>query len=212
MPSAEQIDAVTVDAFGTLVELGEPYDRLGDALAERGVERRRADVARAFGAEVAYYLPRAHEGRDADTLWRLRRDCACVFLSELGAGLDPVEFAPAFVGALEFRVLPGAAGALERLRTAGLTLACVGNWDVSLPEHLEGVGLAGFFAAVISSADAGAPKPDPRPFRLALARVGVEAGRALHVGDSNADRDGALAAGLAFEPAPLATLPARLGL
>jgi FMN phosphatase YigB (HAD superfamily) len=49
-------------------------------------------------------------------------------------------------------------------------------------------------------------------FRLALERLGVSAGRALHVGDGDADRDGAAAAGLAFEPAPLATLPERLGL
>ena len=212
MPFAERVDAVTVDAFGTLVELREPYDRLRDALAERGVERSREDVARAFAAEVAYYLPRAHEGRDADSLRRLRRECAGVFLGELGTDLDPVEFAPAFVGALEFRMLPGAGNALRRLRAAGLTLACVGNWDVSLPQHLESVGLARFFAALVSSADAGAPKPDPRPFRLALTRLGVEPGRALHVGDSETDRDGALDAGLAFEPAPLATLPARLGL
>jgi HAD superfamily hydrolase (TIGR01509 family) len=212
MPSAEQLDAITVDAFGTLVELAEPYERLGSALAERGVEPSRKEVARAFAAEVAYYLPRAHEGHDPDTLRRLRRDCAAVFLGELGAGLDPMEFAPAFVAALEFHVLPGAEGVLERLRAAGLTLACVGNWDVSLPQHLEGIGLTKFFAAVVSSADAGAPKPAPRPFQLALASVGVEPDRALHVGDSDADRDGALAAGLAFEPAPLATLPARLGL
>jgi FMN phosphatase YigB (HAD superfamily) len=212
MPSAEHLDAVTIDAFGTLVELDEPCERLGLALAERGVERSREDVARAFGAEVSYYVPRAHEGRDTESLQRLRRDCAGVFLGDLGADLDPAEFAPAFVGALRFNILRDVPSALTRLRATGLTLVCVGNWDVSLPEHLDGAGLAGFFTAVVTSAEAGAPKPDPRPFLLALARVQVEPGRALHVGDSDADRDGALAAGLAFEPAPLATLPARLGL
>lgn len=212
MPSAEQLDAVTVDAFGTVVELGEPYDRLGQALAERGVERSREEVARAFAAEVAHYLPRAHEGRDAESLGRLRRQCAGVFLAEAGASLDPSEFAPAFVDALEFHLLPGAEDALGRLRAAGLVLVCVGNWDVSLADYLRRVGLSHFFAAVVSSAEAGAPKPDPRPFELALSRVGVGPERALHVGDSDADRDGARAAGLAFEPVPLATLPARLGL
>ena len=211
MRSAD-IDAVTVDAFGTLVELGEPYDRLREALAERGVARDRADVARAFAAEVAYYLPHAHEGRDSDSLGQLRRDCAAVFLRTLDANIDPAEFAPAFVASLEFRPLPGAVSALERLRAAGLTLACVANWDVSLPHHLAGAGLSGFFAAFVTSAEAGAPKPDPGPFDLALNRVGIEPERALHIGDSDADRDGAHAAGLAFEPAPLATLPARLAL
>jgi putative hydrolase of the HAD superfamily len=212
MPSAEVLDAVTVDAFGTLVELREPYDRLGAALAERGVERNRQAVKRAFATEAAYYLPRSHEGRDAETLARLRCDCAAVFLDALEARLDPVEFAPAYVASLEFKALPGVEPALERLRAAGLTLACVSNWDVSLPDHLAVAGLTRFFAAVVSSADAGAPKPDPRPFELALNRVGVEAKRALHIGDSEADRIGAGAAGLGFKPAPLATLPARLGL
>ena len=212
MPSAEGLDAVTVDAFGTLVELREPYDRLGAALAERGVERNRHEVAAAFAAEVEYYLPRAHEGRDGKSLAQLRRDCAAVFLSGAAADLDPVEFAPAFVRALEFNLLPGVEAALERLRAAGLILACVGNWDMSLSDYLSAIGLAPYFATVVSSAEAGAPKPDPRPFDLVLRRIGVTPERALHVGDSDADRDGARRAGLAFEPAPLATLPARLGL
>ena len=212
MPSAERLDAITVDAFGTLVELGEPYERLRTALAERGVERDRETVAKAFAAEVAYYLPRAHEGSDAESLAHLRRDCAAVFLDAAGVSLDPDEFAAAYVASLGFRPLPGSESALERLQAAGLVLACVSNWDVSLPDQLAGIGLARLFAAVVSSAEAGAPKPDPRPFELALAKVGVEPGRALHVGDSDADRDGAAEAGLAFEPAPLATLPARLGL
>jgi HAD superfamily hydrolase (TIGR01509 family) len=212
MPSAERLDAITVDAFGTLVELGEPYERLRAALAERGVEREREAVAKAFAAELAYYLPRAHAGHDLESLARLRRDCAAVFLDAAGVTLDPDEFAPAYVASLEFRPLPGSEPALERLQAAGLVLACVSNWDISLANQLAGVGLARYFSAVVSSAEAGAPKPDPRPFDLALAKVRVEPGRALHIGDSDADRDGAGAAGLAFEPVPLVTLPARLGL
>jgi putative hydrolase of the HAD superfamily len=119
---------------------------------------------------------------------------------------------PAYVQALEFRPLPGAVAALTRLRSAGLALACVSNWDVSLHEHVADLGLTHLFVTVVTSAEAGAPKPDARPFHLALEHVGIGPGRALHIGDSDADRSGAQAAGLAFEPAPLATLPARVGL
>ena len=56
----------------------------------------------------------------------------------------------------------------------------------------------------MTSAEAGAPKPDPAIFRLALARLEVEPARALHVGDSHADAEGARAAGMRFRPAPLA--------
>ena len=49
-------------------------------------------------------------------------------------------------------------------------------------------------------------------FERALAELGVPASRALHIGDEDVDRLGAGAAGLAFAPPPLATLPERLGL
>ena len=209
---AAELDAVTIDAFGTLLELVDPAPALAGALRERGLERDPESIARAFTAEVAYYIPRSHEGRDAESLAALRRECASVFLAELGVELEPGEFAPAFVGALEFRVADGALSALDALRSAGFVLACVANWDVSLGERLGAAGLADRFALILSSAEAGAEKPDPRIFELALARLGTKPARTVHVGDGEADRQGARAAGLAFEPVPLATLPERLGL
>lgn len=212
MPSASALDAVTLDAMGTLVELDDPAPRLGAALAERGVERELDAVGAAFRAEVAYYIPRTVEGSDAEGLADLQRRCAAVFLEHAGADLDPEEFAPAFLESIVFRPLPGVEAALARLARAGLALACVSNWDVSLARQLERAGLAPVFAAVVSSAAAGAAKPDPRPLALALERLGVEPARALHCGDGDSDREGAAAAGLAFEPVPVATLPERLGL
>lgn len=212
MPSASQLDAVTVDAMGTLVELDAPADRLRAELAAAGVDRPRDEVAAAFVAEVEYYLPRTLEGRDEASLADLRRRCTEVFLEHARADLDPEKFAPRFVAGIVFRPLDGAAAALRRLRRAGLALACVSNWDASLGPQLERAGLGGLFDDVVSSAEAGAAKPDPAVFATALGRLGVPAARSLHVGDAEGDRDGAAAAGLAFEPVPLATLPERLGL
>lgn len=215
MPSqktASELDAVTVDANGTAVELDDPTDRLRGALAGRGIERERDEVAAAFRAEVAYYLPRTLEGTDEASLTDLLRRCTGVFLEHARADLDPGSFAPAFAESIVFRPLPGAAEALGRLRAAGLALACISNWDVSLASQLERASLARYFTTVVSSAEAGAAKPEPGVFRVALERLAVEPGRALHIGDSDADRIGAAAAGLAFEPVPLATLPERLGL
>ena len=212
MPSAEPLRAATGDALGTFVELVDPSDRLRAARAARVLLRERDEVARAFAAEVAYYVPRSHEGSDADRLHALRVECARVFLAEARADGDPVEFVPAFVGSFEFRPVPGAVPALHALRRAGLALACVSNWDMSLADLIEPLGLGGLLETVLVSADVGRPKPDPAIFGVALERLGVDAAHALHVGDSPADRDGALAAGMRFEPAPLATLPARLGL
>jgi HAD superfamily hydrolase (TIGR01509 family) len=198
------IDAVTLDAFGTLVGLRDPAPALGRALRERGVERRPDEIEAAFAEEAVYYVPRSHQGRDETTLVRLRADCAGVFLAALGADLAADEFAPAYVAALEFEPLPGVPEALERLAAHGLALAVVANWDVSLAEHLHALGLDRRLTAVVTSAEAGAPKPDPRIFELALERLGVPPERALHVGDSPADEEGARATGMRFAPAPLA--------
>jgi len=210
--SAAGIDAVTIDAFGTLVELENPVGRLRAALAERGVEQDERSVAAAFASEVEYYLIHKGEGRDAATLVDLRKRCAGVFLAGVAPELGAEEFAPAFVGALIFRPLEGVVSALRRLRRAGLELACVTNWDIGIGEQLEKAGLAPFLSAVVSSAETGAEKPDPRVFAEALSRLGVQAGRAVHTGDDEADQAGALAAEVGFEPPPLATLPERLGL
>jgi putative hydrolase of the HAD superfamily len=212
MPSASDLDAVTVDAMGTLVELHEPVERLARALQGRGVERSREHVAEAFRKEVDYYLLHKLSATDSTSLAALRRECARVFLEAADADLDPAEFSPAFVEAMVFRPLDGAVAALERLRAAGLSLACVSDWDIGLREQLAKVGLDHLFDVVLTSAEAGAPKPEPALFREALSRLRVEPGRAVHVGDGDTDRDGAGAAGLAFEPVPLATVPERLGL
>ena len=204
------VEAVTIDAFGTLVALRDPVPALRHALADRGVARSEDEVRAAFREEVSYYVERSHEGRDEPTLALLRRDCAAVFLAAAGAGLDPDEFAPAFVGALEFETLPGAAEACRSLAVRGLRLAVVSNWDAGLREHLHRLGLTGVVDAVVTSAEAGAPKPAPQIFELALERLRAPAGRTVHVGDSEADADGAHAAGLRFEPAPLPAAAARI--
>ncbi|HVN62855.1 MAG TPA: HAD-IA family hydrolase [Gaiellaceae bacterium] len=195
------LDAVTIDAYGTLVELVDPVPALQAALAKRGVERDADRVRTAFRAEVAYYRPRSVEGRDAESLAALRRDCASVFLREAGAELDPAGFTEAFVDALVFRPVEGALAAVERFAAQGLALAVVSNWDVGLREKLG--ALASRFACVVTSAEVGAAKPDPAVFLAALARLGVEPARALHIGDEQDDEDGARAAGMRFRWAPL---------
>lgn len=198
--------------MGTIVELDDPAPHLQRSLAERGIERGIDEVAAAFRAEVAYYLPRTLEGHDERSLADLGRRCTGVFLEHVAPELDPAEFAPAFLASIVFEPIPGVAEGLVRLRRAGLALACVSNWDVSLGAHLERAGLAASFDAIVSSAEAGAAKPEAAVFHVALARLGIPPERALHVGDGPSDEEGAAAAGMAFEPVPVATLPERLGL
>jgi FMN phosphatase YigB (HAD superfamily) len=206
-----EIEAVTIDAYGTLVTLRDPVPVLRAELGRRDIECSAADVQRAFEVEVAFYVARSHEGRDEATLALLRRDCARVFLEAVPAELDPGEFASAFVSSLTFAELPGARAACRTLAAAGLRLAVVSNWDVGLRDQLGCLRLDTVVDTVVTSAEAGAPKPAPVVFELALARLGVDdPARAVHVGDAAADAEGAHAAGLHFEPAPLADAVRRI--
>jgi HAD superfamily hydrolase (TIGR01509 family) len=196
---AVDLDAVTLDAHGTLVTLEDPVPALLNVLAERGVERAPATVLAGFRTEVAHYAPRASEGHDEVSLARLQQECAAVFLDAIEAGLDPEEFAPAYVGALHFEVLPGVFESLDRLRALGLELAVVANWDLSLQRLLEEVGLARYFRAVVHAAR----KPAPDGLLRALADLQVAPARALHIGDDSADQEAAAAAGMWFAHTPV---------
>jgi putative hydrolase of the HAD superfamily len=200
-----ELDAVTVDGMGTLVTVVDPVPSLDRALRERGVERGPDALRRAFAAEVAYYRPRAASGRDETSLAALRLECARVFLEAAEADVEAGSFVDAFLGSIVLEPLPGALETLAGLRARGLGLAVVSNWDVGLAEQLERIGAASLFGTIVTTAEAGAGKSDPAVFRLALERLGVEPGRALHVGDEPEDEAGALAAGMRFAPAPLAT-------
>ena len=203
---AAELDAVTLDAHGTLVKLADPVPALLNVLAERGVERTPETVLAGFEREAAHYAPRAGEGHDEQGLARLQRECAGVFLDAVEAELDPEEFAPAYVGALHFEVLPGVPGSLDRLRALGLELAVVANWDLSLRRLLDEVGLARYFAVVVHAAR----KPAPEGLLRALAELQIDPARALHVGDDDADREAAAAAGMWFARTPLSEAVATI--
>ncbi len=86
---------------------------------------------------------------------------------------------------------------LATLRARGLKLGIISNWDGRLATLLGGLGIADFVEDVISSAEVGLRKPDPRIFELACERIGVSPSQAAHVGDHHyADILGAEAAGM----------------
>jgi len=80
---------------------------------------------------------------------------------------------------------PDAPRVVDGLKRAGLLVAVISNTeDGRLQDSLEAAGLAGLFGLLIDSQLVGCRKPDASIFRLALERLGVEAGEAAFVGDS----------------------------
>jgi putative hydrolase of the HAD superfamily len=171
--------AVLLDALGTLVELEPPWTHLAAALAIDPDEH----LVGAVRAEMAYYRDHSDEGRDAASLADLRARCASVLSRKLGREV-PVQ---TMMDAIRFRAFPDAAPALAELRGLGLRLVCVSNWDASLPDVLARCGLDGGLDGVVTSAGAGARKPDPAIFAPALELARCSAAEAVYVGDTPAE-------------------------
>jgi HAD superfamily hydrolase (TIGR01509 family) len=194
--------AVLLDGMGTLLALEPPHERLRTALRETaGVQVSGRAAKDAFRAEIDYYLAHHLEGRDEESLDRLRTACAAVLQESLGdaaAGIDPAVVKRAMLDAIQFDAFADAAPALHALRAGGLRLVVASNWDCSLPNGLAQAGLLHLVDDVVSSAGVGAAKPDARVFEAALQAAGCGPGDAIHVGDSlENDVAGATAAGIA---------------
>jgi phosphoglycolate phosphatase len=85
---------------------------------------------------------------------------------------------------------------LELKRRYKLGLAT--NRSATVPALVEHLGLGDIFDAIASALDKVPPKPAPDILRLCLERAGVEAARAVYVGDSRIDREAAERAGVHF--------------
>jgi putative hydrolase of the HAD superfamily len=185
-----KVKAVFLDALGTLVELEPPWVGLRAALGGRVSDQQLVPAVR---AEMAYYKAHSHEGRDPESLADLRARCAEVLSRELGTEVS----AETLVDSIRFDPYPDAVPVLKTLRSRGLKLVCVSNWDCSLGTVLDRCGLAEHLDGAVSSAEAGARKPDPAIFEPALALADCAVSEAVHVGDTREeDVDAAQAAGI----------------
>lgn len=196
------IKAVSLDAFGTILELMPPAPALVEELRIGwGLEVSEAEAGQALAAEISYYRAHHLDGRDEESLADLRLRCAAVLRENLPAKvrgrLDAAGILPAMMRSLRFRPYPDVPEALERFRDDGLPVVVVSNWDVSLTEVLERCDLSPYVDHVVSSAAVGAAKPDPEPFERGLELLGLEPAAVVHVGDEpRLDVAGATAVGM----------------
>ena len=103
---------------------------------------------------------------------------------------------------------PGAEAALQTLKAQGISLGLCTNKPQALTETvLDGLGLSGYFAAILGGDATPNPKPHPGHLREALAKMDVSAGDAAYVGDSEIDAEAAERAGIFFCPGRLRLRP-----
>jgi len=96
------------------------------------------------------------------------------------------EFADVFRTSIVRRhnaIFPDVLPTLRALRGHGLRLGVVSNWDLTLEQHCNELGLAPYLDTIVGSVSVGYEKPDPRIFEIALARLAVRADQAMHIGD-----------------------------
>jgi len=83
---------------------------------------------------------------------------------------------------------PGVVRLLERLKSEGFGLGvCTNKLEGLSVQLLDALDLSRHFGSVVGPDTLGVAKPDPRPFREAVSRLGLVAPRAIMVGDSETD-------------------------
>jgi len=191
-PSLIGARACVFDAGGTLIHPDWPRlarlaaDVAGRELGADEMRRAMGEVLKDVGSEIQKNAAPSPE--ETKPHWVLRRVFAALGLD--GAACDCV--AGRLDAAHGERHLwcgpdPDAPRVLEELRREGLRLAVISNTeDGRIGDALEAAGLAGRFELLVDSHLVGCRKPDASIFRLALGRLGVEAGEAAFVGDSYA--------------------------
>lgn len=198
-------NGLLLDAMGTLIELRRS---VGDSYAlvaqEHGITVDAKAIDAVFGRVLDQAPALAFTALDAEALLAAEQQWWGDRIGETFAALEAPEPSQELRLALfdhfaqgdQWQVYPDVVQQLRGWREAGLKLAVVSNFDRRLHGLLEQLELSDLLDAVVVSSEAGAAKPDPRPFELALNALELPAAEVWHVGDSPEDLAGARAAGL----------------
>jgi 2-haloacid dehalogenase len=179
---------VLFDLNGTLVDPSVMAQPLGDSGADEELVQAALDdaISQAMVATLTGQTTPFIDMIEAAMRRRLRlggRD-------EAGAGeaLELMGTMPAYLEA---------PGALERLRGEGIRLGVLSQSAAAAGDSvLRFAGLRDRIEHVMSAQDAGAYKPDPRPYRMALERIGAPADDVVFVATHWWDVAGAKRAGM----------------
>jgi len=161
--------ALVFDAYGTLFDVHAP------ARAARGALGERADAVSGLWRtkQLEYTWLRSLMGRHAD-FWQVTREA--LEFAMAAHGLDDPELRERLLGAyLELDCYPEVPGVLATLKRAGRRTAILSNGS---PEMLRTAvaasDLGPLLDCVLSAEEVQVFKPDPRVYRLASEKLGIE--------------------------------------
>jgi putative hydrolase of the HAD superfamily len=197
--------AVFFDAGETLVH---PHPTFPDLFATILEREGHAVSAETIRDRIHVVSDRFRAAAEQNELWttspdksrRFWHEVYEIFLRDIGIadgdGLVDRVYAE-FTDLANYALFDDVVPVLDRLRDAGLTLGVVSNFEEWLERLLDRLGVRGHFDVRVISGIEGLEKPDPRIFRLAMERAGVEPARSVYVGDNpELDVDPALAVGM----------------
>jgi putative hydrolase of the HAD superfamily len=183
-----QTRLVIFDAFNTLVR---PVPGLENtfvtALGNAGIDATPAVMARLQSASAGLEHREWSRSRadyvdwTAATLRKLTPSTIAAAAPRIIPALEQWHQAP-------MQMFPDVAGCIPALRERGIAIAICSNWGWDLPEDLAQAQVSDWIDVVVSSAAAGWRKPNSAIYRTVLDVAGVEADRAVFVGD-NIDAD-----------------------
>lgn len=193
------------DAAGTLFHLPQGVGfHYREVLSRYGVEREETALEGAFRQVWQEMEPPARSSgprADDDRGWwrevveRVLERCG-VAPGEVDRRLFFDELYAEFVRPAVWRLYPEVKEVLEAL-AGRFVLGVITNFDGRFRSIADELGLTRYFRHIIISSEAGADKPDPLIFHLALKMAGATAAEVLHVGDDPVcDWQGAERAGL----------------
>jgi HAD superfamily hydrolase (TIGR01509 family) len=209
-------DVVLFDWSGTLVHDPPPQERIRRALVtlDRTHDDEVVDPLWAALLAAGALPDVAEELRDEDTSAERHRFSNMLWFDRAGLDEELAAALYAFDHEIDNRPLyPDAAETLAALHRDGVKIAVVSDIHLDLRAMLDAQGLGHFIDAYVLSFEHGCQKPEPRMYLTALDLVGVDADRALMVGDRASHDGGAATVGittLILPPAPAVVGPRGL--
>jgi putative hydrolase of the HAD superfamily len=181
------VTAILLDFYGTLAH-ATGWVSIDAVLAEHGYEMPAEVRERWWFESEQDGLEHVEHSRDRDAYaaWQRQRLLSMLAETDVHPGEYELIVEKLRAGA-STRVLERyaeAADVLQDLRGRGLRLGICSNWDWDLAEAIEEVGLTGMVDTVVSSAWAGARKPNPLIFEHTLQKLGARPAETLFVGDT----------------------------
>jgi len=183
--------ALLIDAFGTLLELREPPARTYTRIAaDFGIRRQLSAVQDALDrvpvpAPEVPTTPRSELPARERAAWR--EFVRAALGDEAADGPCFAALWTHYSGTEAWRLAPGAAEALRRVRAAGICVGVLSNMDARLLRILDRLGVRTQMDGIFLPSTTGLAKPDPRAFHRAARTLGADPSQALYIGDREPD-------------------------